>query len=64
MSTDNNKDDGFWAALKKSYEDEEAARKRDDAPLAEKLADGAIGGVVETASHPFRWLRSILKLSK
>ena len=64
MTTDNEKPDGFWAAVKKGYEAEESARKKDDAPLERKLAEGAIEGVVETVAHPFRWLRSLVKPSK
>jgi hypothetical protein len=63
MST-NNEEQGFWAAVKKGYEDEEVVRKKDTAPLLEKLAEGAVDGVVETVAHPFRWLRSLVKPSK
>lgn len=64
MSTNNEEPQGFWAAVKKGYEDEEVARKKDTAPLPQKLAEGAVDGVVETVAHPFRWLRSLIKPSK
>lgn len=61
MSTNNEEPQSFWESVKKGYEDEEAARKKDNAPLGQKLAEGAIDGVVETVAHPFRWLRSLVK---
>lgn len=64
MNTNSNETEGFWAGFKKGYEDEEAARKKDDAPIERKLAEGAIDGVVETVAHPFRWFRSLVKPSK
>lgn len=64
MSTNSDEPEGFWAAFKKGYEDEEVARKKDDAPIEQKLAEGAIEGVVETVAHPFRWFRSLVKPPK
>ena len=63
MSTSDKEPDDFWESLKKGYKDQETARKKDDAPLKQKLAEGAIDGAVKTLFHPFRWLRSIVKPS-
>lgn len=62
-SKDNNKDKstGFWDAIKQGYNEEDAAIKKDTAPLYQKLSEGAVEGVVETIAHPVRWLRSLLK---
>lgn len=64
MSSSDKEPEDFWGSFKKGYNDQEIARKKDNAPLEQKLAEGAVDGLVETVAHPFRWLRSIVKPSK
>lgn len=63
MSNDKSDDEDFFSSFKKAYKEERNKVEKDDAPLIEQITEGFAAGVAETAVHPFRWFRSVIKKS-
>ncbi len=52
----------FWDEAREAFREETAKVETDRSnDLVKDIAEGVIKGTVETAAHPFRWLRTLTK---